>query len=522
MPAAQADTLSTYHRKRDFKATSEPRGRIGRREGHSFVIQKHDATRLHFDFRLELDGVLKSWAVTKGPSLDPEEKRLAVRVEDHPLDYGGFEGTIPEGQYGGGTVMLWDEGTWEPEGDPHEGLHKGKLSFILHGKRLKGGFALVRMRKDRSGGKRENWLLIKQRDDEADAKLNPIETWQTSVRTKRSMAGIAGKAKRKTGNRRDTSAVSLPAFIAPQLAYLKERPPEGKQWIHEIKYDGYRIIAAVAGDEVRLYTRSGQDWTRKFTSIAKALRKLKAQALIDGEVVVFGAAGRTSFSALQQALSENDDAALRYIVFDLLILDGEDLRQLPLSERKKRLKTLFGRMAAPLSYGDHITGDSDKVLREACRLGVEGLVSKDKTSPYVSRRALSWIKSKCLGRSEFVIGGYRPSDKKGRSFASLLVGEYDKGGRLIYRGRVGTGYDEAILRSLGAKLKAREIEKFPFIEVPRAIRGRACWVKPDLVAEIAFTERTRDGILRHPVFLGLRTDKRARDVTGADRKEMEK
>lgn len=518
MPAAQADTLRIYHRKRDFSATSEPRGRVGRRQGHSFVIQKHDATRLHFDFRLELDGVLKSWAVTKGPSLDPDEKRLAVRVEDHPLDYGGFEGTIPEGQYGGGTVMLWDEGTWEPEGDPHDGLRKGKLSFILRGKRLKGGFTLVRMRNDRAGSPRENWLLIKQRDSTADANLDPIETWQTSVRTKRSMAGIAGKAKRKTGSRRE---LSLPPFIAPQLAYLKEQPPEGRQWIHEIKYDGYRIIAAVAGDEVRLYTRSGQDWTRKFTSITGALRKLKAQALIDGEVVVFGSEGRTSFSALQQALSENDDAALRYIVFDLLILDSEDLRRLPLSERKKRLKALFGRTTAPLSYGDHITGDSDKVLREACRLGVEGLVSKDKASAYVSRRVLTWIKSKCLCRSEFVIGGYRPSDKKDRSFASLLVGEYDKGRRLIYRGRVGTGYDGTVLRSLGAKLKARLTDKSPFLDVPRAIRGRARWVKPDLVAEIAFTERTRDGILRHPVFLGLRADKRARDVTGADRRETQ-
>nr|WP_206530151.1 non-homologous end-joining DNA ligase [Nordella sp. HKS 07] len=520
MSPLSPDTLKVYHRKRDFTATPEPRGRISPRKGRSFVIQKHDASRLHFDFRLELDGVLKSWAVARGPSLDPEEKRLAVRVEDHPLDYGAFEGTIPKGQYGGGTVMLWDEGEWEPEGDPHIGLSKGKLSFTLHGKRLKGGFALVRMRKDRAGGKRENWLLIKQRDDEADAKLDPVKAWQTSVRTRRSMAGIAGKAKRKTGGPLEASASILPPFIAPQLAFLKERPPEGKQWIHEIKYDGYRILAAVAGDEVRLYTRSGQDWTRKFTAIADALRKLKVRALIDGEVVVFGASGRTSFSALQQALSEGDDAALRYVVFDLLILNGEDLRRQPLSDRKKKLKVLFGRRTAPLLYGDHLTGNSDKVLREACRLGVEGLVSKDKTSPYVTQRALTWIKSKCLGRSEFVIGGYRPSDKK-RSFASLLVGEYDKGGRLLYRGRVGTGYNEAILRSLGAKLNAREIAKPPFLEVPRAIRGRARWVKPDLVAEISFTERTRDGILRHPVFLGLRADKRAREVTGVDRKEAE-
>lgn len=516
MPTLSPDTLKTYHRKRDFTATPEPRGSIARRKGRSFVIQKHDASRLHFDFRLELDGVLKSWAVTRGPSLDPEDKRLAVRVEDHPLDYGGFEGTIPEGQYGGGTVMLWDEGEWEPEGDPHEGLRKGKLSFTLQGKRLKGGFALVRMRKE---GKRENWLLIKQRDRQADARLDPVEAWQTSVRTKRSMAGIAGNAKRKTGGKRETPARTPPPFIAPQLAFLKDRPPEGKQWIHEIKYDGYRILAAMAGGEVRLYTRSGQDWSRKFTSIAEALRKLAVQALIDGEVVVFGKEGRTSFSALQQALSEGDGAALRYVVFDLLILDGEDLRRKPLSERKKKLKALFGKSAAPLSYGDHITGDSDKVLSEACRLGVEGLVSKDRNSPYVSHRALSWIKSKCLGRSEFVIGGYRPSDKKGRSFASLLVGEYDDKGRLLYRGRVGTGYDEALLRSLGMKLKARETEKPPFLEVPRAIRGRARWVKPDLVAEIAFTERTRDGLLRHPVFQGLRADKQARDVTGADRRK---
>lgn len=521
MPALAQDSLGAYHRKRDFTATPEPRGRIARRKGRSFVIQKHDASRLHFDFRLELDGVLKSWAVTKGPSLDPEEKRLAVRVEDHPLDYGGFEGTIPQGQYGGGTVMLWDEGEWEPEGDPHEGLRKGKLSFILRGERLTGGFTLVRMRQARTEGKkRENWLLIKQRDKAADAKRDPVTAWQTSVRTKRSMAGIAGKAKRKAGATKTAPALPLPTFIPPQLAFLKEHPPAGRHWIHEIKYDGYRILAAVAGDEVRLYTRSGKDWTAKFTSIARALRKRKMQALIDGEVVVFGKGGRTSFSALQQALSEGDDAALHYVVFDLLILNGEDLRQQPLSARKKKLKMLLGKAAAPLSYGDHITGDSDKVLREACRLGIEGLVSKDTKSSYVSHRAHSWIKSKCLGRSEFVIGGYRPSDKPGRGFASLLVGEFGKAG-LLYRGRVGTGYDDAILRTLGAKLKAREVKKPPFLEVPHAIRSRARWVKPDLVAEIAFTERTRDGILRHPVFLGLREDKRARDVTGADRQETE-
>lgn len=260
--------------------------------------------------------------------------------------------------------------------------------------------------------------------------------------------------------REKSRRASLPPFVAPQLAFLEDHPPEGASWIHEIKYDGYRVIAAVAGKAARLYTRSGQDWTETFRPIADALARLDIEALIDGEVVVFETAGRTSFQALQEALSEKRQGDLRYVAFDLLMAGTEDLRKEPLSERKKRLKKLLGRVKAPLTYGDHIAGDSDKVLAEACRLGIEGLVSKDKTSPYVSGRALTWIKSKCLGQSEIVIGGFRPSDKKGRSFASLLIGEFDKGD-LIYKGRVGTGYDEATLRSLGARLKARLIDKSP-------------------------------------------------------------
>jgi bifunctional non-homologous end joining protein LigD len=427
--------------------------------------------------------------------------------------------------------MLWDKGEWEPEGDPHEGLRKGKLSFILQGKRLKGGFTLVRMRKDSSGrSARENWLLIKQRDAAASTDVDPVGAWQKSVTTGRSMEGIAkantrtwqsksaGKAaKNNTPRKKKTGGVSLPPFVPPQLAFLEEHPPDGPNWIHEIKYDGYRVLAAMAGETVRLYTRSGQDWTDKFRPIAEAFAGLDIAALVDGEVVVFETGGRTSFQALQEALSQRRSADLRYVAFDLLILNGEDLRKQPLTERKRQLKKLLGKAKAPLTYGDHIEGDSDKVLAEACRLGVEGLVSKDRGSPYVSGRASTWIKSKCLGRSEFVIGGYRPSDKKGRSFASLLIGEFAKDG-LIYKGRVGTGYNDAILRSLGARLKAREIDHSPFKDVPRAIRSRARWVKPEFVAEIAFTEMTRDGILRHPVFMGLREDKRARGVTGADRK----
>lgn len=417
MASPSRDALTSYHHKRNFSSTPEPRGRVARKTGRSFVIQKHDASRLHFDFRLELDGVLKSWTVTRGPSLDPGQKRLAVRVEDHPLDYGGFEGTIPKGQYGGGTVMLWDKGEWEPQGDPHEGFSKGKLGFVLHGKRLKGGFALVRMRKDRGiRHARQNWLLIEQRDAEASEDIDPVEKWQRSVTTRRSMGGIA-KASTRTwqsnaAKPENPRKASLPPFVAPQLAVLDDHPPEGPNWIHEIKYDGYRVLAAVADGEARLYTRSGQDWTEKFRPIADALAARATVALIDGEVVVFEKEGRTSFQALQEALSERRQDDLRYVAFDLLMLDGEDLRKEPLSERKKRLKKLLASARAPLAYGGHIAGDSAKVLAEACRLGIEGLVSKDRDSSYVSGRTSAWIKSKCLGRSEFVIGGYRPSEKK--------------------------------------------------------------------------------------------------------------
>jgi bifunctional non-homologous end joining protein LigD len=514
---AVQDGLSEYWAKRDFAHTPEPKGRPAKKRSWRYLIQKHAATRLHYDFRLELDGVLKSWAVTRGPSLDPAEKRLAVRVEDHPLDYGDFEGTIPKGQYGGGTVMLWDKGTWSPEGDPHEGLRKGKLSFTLNGKRLKGGFTLVRMR-GRKNGVRENWLLIKQRDKTANPKLDPTETWQTSVVSRRGMEGIAKGTRQWISNRSEHKGgeVDLPAFVAPELAFLEDRPPDGPNWIHEIKYDGYRTLAAVAFSRAKLYTRSGQDWTAKFSAIAKAFAGLGIHALIDGEIVVFDEKGHSKFSLLQNALSEGKDSNLRYIAFDLLFADGEDLRSLPLIERKKRLKALLKKAKPPILFGDHLTGDAEKVFKEACRLGVEGLVSKDKNSTYASGRSSSWIKSKCLGRSEFVIGGYRPSDKAGRPFASLLVGEFGPKG-LIYRGRVGTGYNDKLLQSLGKKLKALEVREPPFIEVPNDIRRRARWVKPKLVAEIAYTELTHDGILRHPAFIALREDKPAGTVTGEDR-----
>ncbi len=529
MPRRSSTALKDYNAKRNFAATPEPAGTHKPGKGGQYVIQKHDATRLHFDFRLELDGVLKSWAVTRGPSLDPAEKRLAVRTEDHPLAYGTFEGIIPRGQYGGGTVMLWDRGTWKPEGDARKGLAAGKLSFTLDGERLKGGFTLVRMAIDRGKkSSRENWLLIKQRDETADPKADPLETWQESVKTARSMASIASGEKSVAGRARALKAPAasarsaramkhpLPSFVSPQLAFLKDKVPEGSEWLHEIKYDGYRTLAAVSGSEVRLFTRTGLDWSRKFGRLAEAFHGLKSAALIDGEVVVFDASGKSSFSALQKALTEGRDQDLRFVAFDLLVLGDTDLRQLPLHQRKKKLKALLGKRSGNLSYGDHIAGAGADALAHACRMGIEGLVSKDRNSRYVSRRSPAWIKTKCLDRAEYVIGGFSPSDKKGRAFASLLVGEF-KGGELIYRGRVGTGFDAARIAGLEKKFTRLARQTSPFSDVPAVIAKAARWLRPELVAEIASTELTADGILRHPAFISLREDKPAAEVTGGDR-----
>jgi bifunctional non-homologous end joining protein LigD len=315
---------------------------------------------------------------------------------------------------------------------------------------------------------------------------------------------------------RHGATVRLPTFVAPQLAHLEDRPPEGPGWIHEIKYDGYRLLAAIAPDRVKLYTRSGLDWTEKFSALVPAFQKLNVTALIDGEAIVQDEHGLSRFGLLQQALSDGDSAQMRYVAFDLLSLDGEDLRAKPLIERKAILKKLMKNAKTPLLYSDHLAGDAKHAHGEACRLKLEGLVSKRKDAPYVSRRDSSWIKSKCLGRSEFVIGGFRPSDKAGRAFASLLLGEYTPKG-LVYRGRVGTGFDTRLLADLGQKLKSRQRTTSPFRDVPREIGTEARWVRPDLVAEIAYTELTGDGHLRHPAFIALREDKKARDVTGADR-----
>ena len=508
------DRLETYRKKRDFSRTPEPDGsEVAKRKGKklSFVIQKHEATRLHYDFRLELDGVLKSWAVTKGPSLNPADKRLAVRTEDHPLDYGNFEGVIPDG-YGAGTVMLWDQGEWIPRVDPHEGLAKGTLKFELKGERLTGGWALVLM-KSKSRKKRESWLLIKERDDAVDEEHDPRETWTESVTTGHNFDEIeAAAAQSKAGMLREKEEHEFPDFVKPQLATLRDTPPSGEGWLHELKFDGYRIQALLSGHHVKLTTRNGKDWTERYPDIAAALSKLNVRsAAIDGELVALDADGRSRFSALQAATNDGAEAHLAYYAFDLLSLDGKDLRKTLLTDRKAALQKILPERSDMVRFSDHIDGEGEYVIGKACSMGLEGIVSKKKAASYVSGRGTAWVKSKCLGRDEFVIAGYRKSDKKGRPFASLLLGEFEEG-KLLYRGRVGTGFDDVTMAGLLTAME-KLVRKTPaFDSLPADAKRDAVWLTPKLVGEIAYTERTTDGLLRHPSFLGLRDDKTAKEV----------
>jgi len=501
-----ADRLKRYNEKRDFAKTAEPQGEAGpaRQSRLSFLVQKHAARRLHYDFRLEWDGVLLSWAVTKGPSDDPGEKRLAVRTEDHPLSYADFEGTIPEGEYGGGSVMLWDRGTWEPLHDPDRGLKEGKLHFRLNGERLRGGWALVRMR---GKGKRENWLLIKERDETAgDDPDRLTQTFATSVKTGRAMEEIAEgddpEPSEQDGKR--------PRFAKPQLATLSDEAPQGDAWWHETKFDGYRCLVALGKGGPRFYTRSGKDWSDAFAGLAPAFRALACQAaLIDGEVMARDIQG-SAFSSLQAALSEG--GPLVFYAFDLLHLDGEDLTGKPLRVRREALERLTSGQGddGPLRLTDYVTGHGPMVFEAACKEGAEGIVSKRIEAPYRHTRSRDWLKVKCTHRQEFVIGGYAPSDKKGRAFASLYLGEYD-GERLVYRGRVGTGFKERDFQRIAKAMTRRKTA--PFAAVPKEVAREAVWLRPDLVAEIDYADLTRDGYVRHAAFLGLRADKTAKEVT---------
>ena len=524
-------SLDLYRSKRDFTRTGEPQGGKARRKaaaaGGAFVVHKHAARRLHYDLRLEHDGVLWSWAVTRGPSLDPDEKRLAVHVEDHPLEYGAFEGTIPEGQYGAGSVIVWDEGRWLPEGDPAAGMKKGHLVFELEGHKLTGTWHLVRM-KPRRGEKRENWLLIKSDDAAARRDEDVLETEPASVKSgldveeigksragKRQAAGAAGKAARpaKRVSARAGAGGRMPAFVEPCLATLQSRPPEGENWLHEVKFDGYRLQARILGGRVKLLTRSGLDWTDRFgTGLLGAFAALPCEAaLIDGEVVALSETG-PSFSALQAALSDGKVETLVFFAFDLLYLDDEDLRSDPLIARKERLEALLqpAPEGGPLRFSEHFIEPGAAMLRHACRIGLEGVVSKRRDAPYRSGRGRDWIKSKCSQRQEFVIAGYVPSTATGRTLRSLVAGYYENGA-LKPAGRVGTGFTRQSAAALKAKLDGLKATRSPFTGAAAQETG-VVWVRPELVAEIEFRAWTASKTLRHASFLGLREDKPATQV----------
>jgi bifunctional non-homologous end joining protein LigD len=520
-PGRRGGPLATYTAKRRFEETPEPRGRIGRKRGNLYTIQKHAARRLHYDLRLELDGVLKSWAVTRGPSLDPAQKRLAVRTEDHPVDYATFEGSIPAGNYGAGTVLLWDRGSWEPIEEPHEGLKKGKLVFRLHGERLKGRWALVRFR-GQEKSKRENWLLIKERDDFADSEADVTGRETKSVASGRALDAIADApdALWESGGRRASrrkkaqrKARPLPAFREPALATLVDDIPKGPGWRFEMKFDGYRAIAAVSGDRVRIHSRSGLDWTGRYGAIAKALARLGLDgALLDGEIVAVDAEGRSDFSLLQETLTKGE-GPLSFFVFDLLAERGKSLRAEPLTKRKARLKTLLADAPreGPVFYVDDVT-DGRAMLDALCKRGWEGVIAKRAQSPYRSGRGKSWLKIKCGHEQEFVIVGWSPSDKD-RPFASILLG-LKKRGKLIYAGRAGSGFSHRDLAMLSGRFKTLARKTPPLdAPVPAEVSRDAHWIKPVLVAQIAFAELTREGVLRHGRFLGLREDKKADEVT---------
>ena len=506
------DQLSAYNAKRNFGLTREPKGKAKPSGKNIFMVQKHDATRLHWDFRIEVDGVLKSWAVTRGPSANPDDKRLAVRTEDHPMSYATFEGTIPAGEYGGGTVMLWDRGTWAPiAGKSAKDLDAGHLHFTLDGERMKGEWMLIRL-KPRPKEKRENWLLRKVGDDFAGGSDDLVERGLTSIATGRTMEQIAAgiAAPKKTLIKARAKRVAMPEFQPVQLATLVDDVPAGSAWMHEIKYDGYRALVAVAGGKAKVHTRSGLDWTHKFQRIADAAAAIEVgSALIDGEIVALDGDGRPSFGMLQAALKREDSASLTFFAFDLLALDGDDLTDLPNIERKARLETVLA-PSETIKFADHVIGAGEKLFATMCEAEFEGIIAKRADAPYAGKRTQAWLKIKCTRRQEFVIIGWSESAARTRGFKSLLLG-LNENGKLRYAGKVGTGFDAALLEDLRGQLDTIVTETAA-VEVPREARRGAHWVEPKLVAEVAFAEFTPENVVRHASFIGLRQDKPAKAV----------
>lgn len=528
-----AAKLARYNEKRDFARTPEPAGEEANSGRNIFVVQKHVATRLHWDFRLELDGVLLSWAVTRGPSANPDDKRLAVRTEDHPLSYATFEGTIPKGEYGGGTAMLWDRGTWAslPGKDPAKTLAEGHLHFTLMGERMRGEWIMIRL-KPRPKEKQESWLLRKVAD--ADAGPDLAAQYMTSVASGRTMEEIAAGAPalplpgadaaplgrsaplppKRERDKRPKGASERegpPAFRAPMLATLVDTPPTGNNWLHEVKFDGYRLLVALGGGLVECWTRNGHAFAPpSLGPLAAELAKLPGTALLDGEVCVLDHHGRPHFSLLKNSLKEGS-SPLDLFVFDVLEIDGENLTDLPLTERKVQLQALLKPLKPPVHYTDHVLGEGERVLDALCDKGFEGIISKRADSRYtIGKRGSAWLKVKCGHRQEFVIGGWSRSEKRA-GFAALMLGHM-KDGALVYAGKVGTGFDNAEIARLCETLAGMTVDAPPFADLPREARRGATWVRPELVCEIAYTEFTPDGHLRHPSYLGLREDKAARDV----------
>jgi len=568
--------LKTYRAKRDFGRTSEPRGTASRKQGYRYVIQKHAATRLHYDLRLELGGVMLSWAVTRGPSLVPGDKRLAVHVEDHPVEYNTFEGTIPKGQYGGGTVMVWDRGTWTPEFDPEFGMKKGHLEFTLHGKKLKGRWHLVRMQK-RPGERQEPWLLIKGEDEYARTKSDPdiLEEMPDSAASRRSMDQIAEgrsrvwhsnkpaseqsskrvapKAKPKTkqavkpretraksrvsndkGDKKNRSPSSLrkpsgvsgarraalPTFVSPSLATLAAKAPDSADFVHEIKFDGYRVQARIGGGKVELRTRTGLDWTDRFPTVAAALTGLKRwDAVIDGEIVSGDTRGVSDFSALQDDLKSGRRDRLVYYAFDLMHLDGYDLTGASLIDRKQLLATLIATLPKDgiVRLSEHFETEGSKMLQLARDMKLEGIVSKRRGSHYRTGRVGDWLKIKCADSQELVVAGYAPSDVSPKRVAALVLGYYDKLG-FTYAGRVGTGFTDKMRDDFWTRLQPLRVDTCPFGRVPEEERTRAVhWVKPQMVIEVDFRGWTGSGYVWQASFKGVREDKPAKQAV----REME-